>query len=179
MQHNHEIHVVQPGGVHHLNILDLNMNFLIRTNDSTSKLAVMEWSLPPNSLGAPPHVHLADDEVFYVLEGELTVWEEGVVTAATSGTSVLLERGRLHTFWNASDKPMKALVMLAPGHLEGFFVAASPLFNSDPMANMEAINRAAAEHQLELRMDLVPEIMQKYGLGSSLPEPNAPTSTES
>jgi len=173
MQANHEIQVIQPGGVHHLNILDLQMDFIVRTTDTESKLAVMEWSLPPNSLGAPPHIHIADDEVFYVLEGELTIMEEGVVAAATQGTSVVLERGRLHTFWNATDKPMKALVMLAPGHLEGFFIAASPLFNSDPMANMEAINRAADEHQLELRMDLVPEIMQKYGLGENEPTPPA------
>ncbi len=156
-----------------VDILALHQEYFVRTDDTASKIAVMEWSLPPKALGAPPHIHLADDEVFYVLEGELTVMEEGAVASATAGTTVILERGKLHTFWNASDKPVKALVILAPGHLEGFFFTASPFFSATEPMDMETINRIAQEHQLELRMDLVPEIMQKYGLGENEPTPPA------
>jgi hypothetical protein len=103
-----------------------------------------------------------------VLEGELTVMEEGTVTTAHPGTTVVLPRGRLHTFWNATDEPVKALVILAPGALEGYFEESSKIFVPGAPLDVAAVNRVGQKYGLQLRMDLMPQIMQQYGLQTSL-----------
>jgi len=39
--------------------------------DTAGQLGVMEFSYPP-ALSVHPHVHAGEDEMFYVLEGELS-----------------------------------------------------------------------------------------------------------
>ena len=70
-------------------------------------------SLP--GYGVPTHVHNADDEFFYILEGELAViGPEGERTAG-AGACVKLPRDIPHGFRNATDKPARMLVILSPG----------------------------------------------------------------
>lgn len=63
----------------------------------------------PGLLGAPPHWHTREDELSYVLEGTLTVWREGAVTAAAPGAVIQKPRGEWHTFWNAGPVPVRFL----------------------------------------------------------------------
>jgi mannose-6-phosphate isomerase-like protein (cupin superfamily) len=63
---------------------------------------------------APLHVHHADDEAWYVLEGELgfRLGDEEVVVEA--GSAVMAPRGTPHTFWNAGDVEARYLLVMAP-----------------------------------------------------------------
>ena len=69
----------------------------------------------PAGYGVPTHIHDADDEFFYILEGELTVvGPEGEQTAG-AGACVKLPRDIPHGFRNATDKPARMLVIFSPG----------------------------------------------------------------
>ena len=52
--------------------------------DTGGRMAVIEH-LSPRSSGSPLHVHRNEDESFYVLEGELTMWVDGQTIAAPGG----------------------------------------------------------------------------------------------
>jgi quercetin dioxygenase-like cupin family protein len=61
------------------------------------QLAVIEF-LWPEGGGSPLHVHHNEDEWFYVIEGELTLWVGGDVVVAPAGSFVYGPRDIPHTF---------------------------------------------------------------------------------
>jgi quercetin dioxygenase-like cupin family protein len=54
--------------------------------------------LCPEGSGAPPHVHLYADEVFYMLEGEAEFLAGNLREVASAGTLVFIPRGTVHAF---------------------------------------------------------------------------------
>jgi mannose-6-phosphate isomerase-like protein (cupin superfamily) len=72
--------------------------------------------------GPPQHIHKAEEEAFYVLEGELNIKIGENITRGSAGSFVLVPRGTVHTFWNAGPTPAKLLGILSPAGLEQFFV---------------------------------------------------------
>ncbi len=88
--------------------------------DTNGKYALWEAIVPPGG-GPPPHVHSREEEVFYVLEGEITFMigeERGV---ATTGMFANMPVGTPHAFKNESDRPAKMLISVAPAGLEMMF----------------------------------------------------------
>jgi quercetin dioxygenase-like cupin family protein len=77
-------------------------------------LVVGVQAVPPG-YGVPGHVHAGDDEVFYVLDGELTVGGPQGESTVRAGACVALPHGAPHWFRNASDLPASLLVILSPG----------------------------------------------------------------
>lgn len=80
-----------------------------------SPVELLDIEVPAGS-GTPPHTHKAA-ELFYVLEGELTVRQFGpevppVVIHAGPGTSVKIPSRVPHNYANESDKPVRMLVVL-------------------------------------------------------------------
>jgi quercetin dioxygenase-like cupin family protein len=61
------------------------------------QLAVLEFLWPQGS-GSPLHVHRNEDEWFYVIEGELTLWVDGKLIVAPAGSFVYGPRDIPHTF---------------------------------------------------------------------------------
>lgn len=68
---------------------------------------------------APPHVHRAREEVFFVLAGAFTFTLEDESVPAASGSLVFVPRGVRHGFRRTEGS--KALVIVAPAGLEPFF----------------------------------------------------------
>jgi mannose-6-phosphate isomerase-like protein (cupin superfamily) len=63
---------------------------------------------------APLHVHHADDEAWYVLEGTLGFRLGDEEIEARAGSAVLARRGTPHTFWNAGTVPARYLLVMTP-----------------------------------------------------------------
>ena len=80
--------VVKPGEGHRVG----NVEFLARSADTPRfNLAVIE--IQPHRGGPPIHAHTAEDDSFYILEGELTFTVEGEEVVAGPGTFVLVPPG--------------------------------------------------------------------------------------
>jgi mannose-6-phosphate isomerase-like protein (cupin superfamily) len=79
--------------------------------------------------GAPWHMHSREDEYFYVLEGEITVWCGDEVFEAGPRSFVFLPRGVPHAWDVKSAGKATLLMMTAPAMLDEFlrdFHAAKP-----------------------------------------------------
>jgi len=87
---------------------------------TASDFVVAEWREPATHEGsepkliAPLHVHFADDETWYVLEGTLCVRRGDEVVTAHAGAGVLVPKGMPHTFWNPNDEPVRYLLIMTP-----------------------------------------------------------------
>ncbi len=84
------------------------------TNDG---FVIAEWRDPggppgPPRLIAPPHLHLSDDEAWYVLEGTLRVRVGKEVAEASAGAAVFVPRGTPHTYWNPGPEPVRYLLVM-------------------------------------------------------------------
>jgi quercetin dioxygenase-like cupin family protein len=110
----------------------------------------------PRGSGSPLHVHHDEDEWFYVLEGELTIWVAGQTVVAPAGAFVFGPRHVPHTFI-VSSEGARFLLVTEPAGFEGFIralavPAAAPEIPPAPTAppDMEPVLRAAADHGLEI-----------------------------
>ena len=81
------------------------------------QLALMESTYPPG-LSVHEHVHAGEDEMFYLLAGELTGFCEEDNWTATAGSFVFVPRDRAHGFIVTSTGPAKALVITGPPQLD-------------------------------------------------------------
>jgi len=117
----------------------------------------------PRGGGPPPHIHHREDEVIYVLEGELEFMVEGETVKGESESILYVPRGTLHTYTNVGTGPARYLGMVTPVGLEKFFEEVSvPAANgtySPPPFEQEDLDRLLA-------------VAPKYGL--EIPPPPEP-----
>jgi quercetin dioxygenase-like cupin family protein len=86
------------------------------------QLGVMEFVYPPG-LAVPTHHHEGEDEMFYVLDGELRGRCDDDEWTATPGTFVFVPRDRPHSFTVVGADQARALVITGPSNLAGQVVA--------------------------------------------------------
>jgi quercetin dioxygenase-like cupin family protein len=87
------------------------------------QLGVMESDYP-SGLVVSPHLHEGEDEMFYVLAGELTGFCDDDGWIATPGSFVFVPRGSCHGFAVTSAAPARVLVITGPSRLAGEIAAA-------------------------------------------------------
>jgi uncharacterized cupin superfamily protein len=85
---------------------------------AASDLVIAEWGEPGTHIEALPrliaplHVHNADDEAWYVLEGALCIRRGDEVVTAHAGSGVMVPRGMPHTYWNPAPQPVRYLIVM-------------------------------------------------------------------
>src|SRR5690349_11923954 len=77
-----------------------SVTYKVLSAATKSSVSVVEHTLTAKALGAAPHRHTHEDEVSYVLEGQLAVMQGEDVTIVGAGEYVVKPRGIFHTFWN-------------------------------------------------------------------------------
>ena len=82
-----------------------------------NNFSLIEQTMPFNS-GPPPHYHNDMDEMFYIMEGEMTIWIEGEIYKLSAGTFAMIPKGTVHYFKITSQIPCRALNMYTPGGFE-------------------------------------------------------------
>jgi quercetin dioxygenase-like cupin family protein len=80
----------------------------------------------------PPHIHDREDELFYILAGELKVFADGQVFTVTRGESVFLPKKVPHAYLIQSEE-CHVLALMTPG---GFLNAINKM-NAAPARAME------------------------------------------
>ena len=89
------------------------------TEGTGGRVAVIGHTSPQNS-GSPLHVHHREDEWFYVLEGELTIWVDGQVVRAPQGSFVFGPKDVPHTFTVSAPEGARFLLVTEPAGFESF-----------------------------------------------------------
>lgn len=78
-------------------------------------LAFTEDSIEPNSgWQAPLHRHNSDNEVWYIVEGELVFLVNDEKIFARQGEVIQVNAGIAHTYWNESEEPVRTIVFMTP-----------------------------------------------------------------
>ncbi|HEX6391774.1 MAG TPA: quercetin 2,3-dioxygenase [Solirubrobacteraceae bacterium] len=75
----------------------------------------------PRGTAPPMHVHHNEDETFYVLEGEISVFAAGERTEVGAGEYAFVPRGVEHAYLVRSQRA-RMLVTFSPAGFEEFFV---------------------------------------------------------
>jgi quercetin dioxygenase-like cupin family protein len=90
----------------------------ISAKDTDGEYGLIELVVP-EGVGSPWHVHPEEDEWFYVLDGELTVWVADTRLSLKAGSFAFGPKGVPHTFYVESGEA-KFLVGFRPMEFEGF-----------------------------------------------------------
>ena len=104
----------------------------------------IEGTEPPGG-GPPLHQHSREDEWFFVLSGELTLWADGKISTISTGGSAFAARNIPHTFKNRSKQPLQYLVLATPGDIEPFFDFGLPLANGSAPSDQQLIENIMAQ----------------------------------
>ncbi|HET8632477.1 MAG TPA: quercetin 2,3-dioxygenase [Thermomicrobiales bacterium] len=99
------------------------MTFKATAAETGGAFGLIEQVLPPG-FAPPPHVHHAEDEAFYLLEGEGIFFCGDRTWRARPGTFVYFPRGIVHGFRIEGATPARLLQLTAPAGLEQMFVEA-------------------------------------------------------
>ena len=99
------------------------MSFLVQSGDTNGSFCLLEYRAQPGG-EPPPHLHYQQDEVFYLLEGELEVYCRGQVQTARAGDTVFLPRQQAHA-WYILSPTLRLLALTQPGGLDEYFAAMS------------------------------------------------------
>ena len=147
--------VIPPGEGYAVWSAGDRMTFKIRAEHTAGDFVLFETEIMPGG-GPPPHVHHREDEMFYVLDGQITFLREDATFTAGKGAAVFLPRGKVHTFTNKTDKPARALVWASPSNFESFMMefgvpcADSPTPPPSDPAMLERLLKACERYGLEI-----------------------------
>jgi quercetin dioxygenase-like cupin family protein len=100
-------------------LLGMLQTVKIGSADTGGAYGMLEIVVPPG-LGSPWHVHPDEDEWFYVLDGQLTVYVGDARLDLTTGGFAFGPKNVPHTFISAGPAPARVLVGFAPMQFEGF-----------------------------------------------------------
>ncbi len=110
--------------------------------------AMFHLSAPPMS-GPPLHRHSREDELFYVLDGELEFEVAGTRTKAPAGTTVYLPRGTTHAYQNFTPSVVNLLITVAPAGMERLFEEMSATMEGGKASDFALLAELNAAHGVE------------------------------
>jgi mannose-6-phosphate isomerase-like protein (cupin superfamily) len=90
------------------------------TRGTNGSLTVLELLVAPKS-GPARHIHLREDEVWWVLEGDFRFKAGDTMLRASAGGMAFGPRGLPHNFQNIGDAPGRLLIITSPSGAERFF----------------------------------------------------------
>lgn len=149
---NHPIHVAAGEGL---------ADVWWKTGRLTVKVGAAETGFSqfevadPRGGATPTHVHRNEDESFYVLEGEVSLFVGGERIDLTAGDYAFAPRGIPHAYIVRSEQA-RILTTLCPGGLEEVFVAGGlPVADNEQpdhevMPPIEQIGRQMAAYGCEV-----------------------------
>jgi quercetin dioxygenase-like cupin family protein len=104
----------------------------------------------------PPHIHDREDELFYILAGEIKVFADGDVFTVTAGESVFLPKQLPHAYLIQSDE-CHVLALMTPG---GFLNAINKM--NTPAHAMEIPSDMETYSTVDLTETMT--VFTKYGV---------------
>jgi quercetin dioxygenase-like cupin family protein len=119
------------------------------SEDTGGSFFLSETRVEPGFPGPPLHRHRELTDMFYVLEGTLTVRVEGETRELGPGSFVCVPPGVAHTFSNPGSEPVRFLNLNTPGGWELYMRELAAAANSGQIQSAEDIGRIAARHDFE------------------------------
>ncbi len=109
-----------------------------------------EAELEPGFPGPPPHVHRELHDLFYVLEGMLTLRAGDETLDADPGTFACFPPGFVHAFANTSEAPVRFLNFNTPAGWERYMRDLGDAYTGDAPPTPEDIGRIASRYDFDV-----------------------------
>lgn len=135
------------------------MTFLATGEDTHGGFALIE-AVGRKGNVPPPHIHHREDEIFYVLEGEIVVSVGDRTIKGTPDTMIFLPRDVRHSFTIESEQ-YRMLILVTPAGFEAWFREFSVLA---PAMTLPPANEPAYD-EVQRMLEAAP----RYGLEFVLP----------
>ncbi len=99
--------------------------------ETDKSYTVSEWWLEPHTQGPGAHSH-PEDDLFYVIEGTMTVLVDDQWVDAARGSFVLIPGGMTHDFENRTSERAAVLNFGSPGDFETSMPSIARWFEQHP-----------------------------------------------
>ena len=123
--------MVEPGEGASVWLGGIGVDFKIPSELTGGAFSIVEHPLEPGRL-IPPHIHYREDELSYVVRGEIGVRIGDRDYVAGPGSYVFKPRNIPHTFWNPGPEPARLIEIISPAGFERFFAELGELAASCP-----------------------------------------------
>ncbi|MDQ6758083.1 MAG: cupin domain-containing protein [Bacteroidota bacterium] len=154
---------------------NVDIRTIIHSKQTGKQLSNVEVAVAPKQMGPSPHTHKDLDELMYVVEGTATVMIGKEIYEVQAGGWNFRPRRIVHSFWNASDKPLRFIDCFFNQNFEDYL---EELFHKI-IPDMVKNNLTPASPTIEKRMTALDKkfgvtyfhdqrqaIIDKYGLKS-------------
>ena len=105
--------------------------FKADSDETSDAYSISEWWLEPHTQGPGAHCH-PEDDVFFVIEGTMSVLVGDRWVDAPEGSFVLVPGGETHDFQNRTSKRSGVLNFGSPGDFEKNMPAIAKHFSEHP-----------------------------------------------
>ncbi|GAB3953459.1 hypothetical protein GCM10028805_37210 [Spirosoma harenae] len=145
----------------------------VRSSQTNGQFSCTENLVGPKIMGPAPHVHKDLDEIMFVQEGTVSVLVGKEVYEVKAGGWHLRPHGIVHTYWNATDQPVRFIDMFFNQDFENFLEEMFQQLIPDLMKRGVALTSKEATDKMNLLytrygITMFEEqrqpIMDKYGL---------------
>ena len=139
--------VVPPNAGEELNLGGSQIFHKVKSRETNGVFSVVEI-VTPRGKGVDLHVHEREDELVYLLVGEIEVTLGNQKMKAVPGVMALLPRGIPHGFTNIGNKPSRLLDSILPGQFDNYFVELAALFAAGNSSE-EQIDRLSKKYRIK------------------------------
>ena len=167
--------MIRSGDVLHNPVTGELIRFVTAAADTDGEYVVVDVVVEPNGSVAAAHLHPYQTETFEVLEGEVTFKVDGKKVVAKAGDTVVAEPGTAHKFWNSGSTDARFRCEIRPALqferlIETMFsLAQEGKTNKKGMPNPFRLAVIANEHFDDVRLPVVPQLLQKVSLAMGAP----------
>jgi quercetin dioxygenase-like cupin family protein len=141
--------VHEPGGGERHSLGGSELVIKATGEDTGGSFFLSETTIEPGFPGPPPHTHERLHDMFYVLEGRLTMQLDGERRELGPGSFVCVPPGVVHTFSNPSDEQVRFLNLNTPSGWEFYMRELAAAAQAGPLTS-EAIGAIASHHDFRL-----------------------------
>jgi quercetin dioxygenase-like cupin family protein len=99
----------------HLDRPGSRVDYLATGADTDGEYGLYRYEMGPRSPGPATHFHRTISESFYVLDGQVSLYDGDRWTVAGRGDFLYVPAGGLHAFRNDTDEAAAMLLLFAPG----------------------------------------------------------------
>lgn len=146
--------LLAPGEGDHWAFLNTNMSVKADGTTTGGVMTVIEALMPPG-FAPPPHRHDIEDELFFFLEGEITLRSAGQEATYGPGGCAFLPKGIPHAFQVWDRGPARMLQISTPAQFEEFVAEVGEPVDRfelpEPVEpDVEELLRVASKFQIEI-----------------------------
>jgi quercetin dioxygenase-like cupin family protein len=137
------------------------MTFLVDGAETHGRFALMQYEAKPGN-EPPPHLHEFENEIFYVLEGEIEAYQGDAVFRLKPGDCLFTPMGEPHA-WYILAPTLRMLIMVEPAFSDRYFQEmGKPIIEMCLPSDQLTYAQSNPQHAMTVGM--------KYGVKILMPE---------